>query len=169
MRRATLGGNHPEVAETLRNLGQLAEQAQPERATGFYREALAIDRAMPGAPERIAESLAGLGRIATCRGELEPGRRASCARRSPCAAPAAPPIGGCRPPRSGWAGAWPAAAAAPRPSTLMEKARRDLEKTVGGQDPPGGGGRRLPRPGARQASAAPAGLRARRDRCSCSR
>ena len=135
MRRETLGPRHPEVAETLRNLGQLEEREQPERAAAFYREALAIDRETKGSPERIAESLAGLGRIATCSGELrqaesllreEIALRGAAARRGEWRRPAA----------EIWLGRVLAGSGRRAEAlALMQKALAELAAAVGPRDP----------------------------------
>jgi tetratricopeptide (TPR) repeat protein/tRNA A-37 threonylcarbamoyl transferase component Bud32 len=71
MRRRSLGETHPLVAQTLRNLGELSEREAPGEAERYFRQALAIDRqAMPAFDARVANSLAGLGRLAMGRGAL---------------------------------------------------------------------------------------------------
>jgi tetratricopeptide (TPR) repeat protein len=43
IREQVLGTEHPDVAETLRHLGELCEkQSQPEQARAFYQRALVI-------------------------------------------------------------------------------------------------------------------------------
>jgi tetratricopeptide (TPR) repeat protein len=55
----------------LRNLGELFENEAPAAAERYFRQALAIDRrASPVVESRIANSLAGLGRLAMDRGSL---------------------------------------------------------------------------------------------------
>jgi serine/threonine protein kinase len=70
LRRRIYGSDSPAVAQTLRNLGDLylEMESDPERAEGYYLEALSIDRrALPPNDYRLAISLVGLGRLALVR------------------------------------------------------------------------------------------------------
>jgi tetratricopeptide (TPR) repeat protein/tRNA A-37 threonylcarbamoyl transferase component Bud32 len=135
MRRQSLGENHPAVSQTLRNLGELFEQEAPAAAERYFRQALEIDRhASPVVDSRLANSLAGLGRLAMDRGALAEAEdffleEVEIRRRSG-------PEDWRRPYAELWLGrVWGARGRRSEALALMEKALPELERRLGAAHP----------------------------------